>query len=261
MKRPNRKWYFIADAHLKPTTIPFEGKRQARLRDFLIQCLNDADCAGLFILGDLFDFWYEYRYYIPKHFFQIYRIMEEFPQHGKELHYFAGNHDFQLGTFFSETLKITTHDQPWIWQVDGKRYLLDHGDGRAPADKGYRLLKKILRNPLCQAFFSLIHPDWGMRSGMSASSISRQANHDPELEIDELKIDPYIEWAVKTLEETDFDGIIIAHTHHAHHEQIDKKLFISLGPWLHKESYMVYQAGQFSFHTYQQEYSNGIAIP
>lgn len=159
-KRPapiHRKTYFFSDVHLGLGTKDDDRKKEQRVIRFLDMVKNDA--RELYILGDLFDYWFEYKYVVPKGYFRLFAKLAELRYRGIQISYLAGNHDFWLKNYLTEELGITISPDPIERTIGGKRFYLHHGDGLLKNDTGYRILKRFLRNKLNIFLFSLIHPD------------------------------------------------------------------------------------------------------
>ena len=151
--------YFISDAHLgiePPGAVPDR-------EESLIQLLSSwkGKASHVVVIGDLFEFWYEYSYYVASAHFKLYRAFAELVDSGVEVHLLRGNHDFAYGDFFPKHLGVAVH-KSLILEIQGKRVFFTHGDGVAKSDGGYRFLRKVIDLPLNRFLFKQIHPDWGM---------------------------------------------------------------------------------------------------
>ena len=146
MSSPSLPAVFVSDLHLGTR---YAGARQDRAGKFeqFVEGLQGR-VSRLFLLGDVFEFWMEYRHFVPKAQFGVLAALRNLRRSGVAIDYLAGNHDFNLGTFFSDELGITTHGGPFAVELQGKRVLLLHGDGMDPGDKAYRFVKGVLRHPL-----------------------------------------------------------------------------------------------------------------
>ncbi len=129
-----QKTYFMSDAHLGLGPKDEERAKERRLVDFFDSAQHDA--REIFIVGDLFDAWFEYRTVIPKGYHRLLTKLEDVVEHGVTVHYLAGNHDYWMGPFFREELGIHTHYVPFETMIDGKRFYIHHGDGLANKDTG-----------------------------------------------------------------------------------------------------------------------------
>ena len=151
--------YFISDAHLgvnPPGAVPDREKALVRFVESL-----KGRASHLVIVGDLFEFWYEYNDYVNRNHFDLFFALRQLVQSGCDVHLLQGNHDFAYGSFFPKSLGVQVHKDV-ILEIQGKRVFFRHGDGVAKSDFGYRIFRKILDFPLNRFLFSQIHPDWGM---------------------------------------------------------------------------------------------------
>jgi UDP-2,3-diacylglucosamine hydrolase len=225
--------YFISDVHLGELPKEQEINRVNHFLHFLMKIEQSAEC--IFIVGDLFDFWFEYKYVIPKKYFNLLTQLARLRQKNIEIHYLTGNHDFYLGRFFEEELGIKTYKGDWQGTIDNKRFYLYHGDGIAKRDSGYRLLKKIIRSPISIKLYRLIHPDIGIPFARFVSGSSRKYTNNINLR----DYNDYIEFAKKRFDEG-FDYVIMGHRHDpVVHEENGKK-YVNLGDWLTNFSYGVF---------------------
>ncbi len=164
--------YIFSDAHLGSDTAGKETEKVAMIAALFEKVKIDGD--RLVILGDLFDFWFEYKYAIPKEHHTVLFMLTELMQHGVVIDYVSGNHDFWMGDFFSTEMGIKVHKDFLNLEYDGKKLHLIHGDGLARADRGYRLLKRILRNRFNVWLYRKLPPDWAMPLAKKVSGSSRQ---------------------------------------------------------------------------------------
>jgi len=134
-----KSYYFISDVHLGEKADEEEKERVKAFLEFLEDLEDKAE--KIFFVGDLFDFWFEYKHVIPKKYFLILNQLAIFAKKNIEMHYLAGNHDFWLGNFFDHTLGIKTHDNEWIGEIAGKKFYLFHGDGVEVAVMGVETIK------------------------------------------------------------------------------------------------------------------------
>ena len=160
-------------------------------------------------MGDLFDFWFEYKYTIPKKYFRFLMLLNRFREKEVEMHYLAGNHDFALGSFFDNVLNIKTWPQDYTFVLADKKFYLFHGDGIAKKDVGYRFIKRILRHPLNIRFFRWLHPDFGIPLARKVSGGSRHYTNTINHLRDESD---YIEFAEKRFEDG-YDYVLMGHRH------------------------------------------------
>lgn len=238
--------YFFSDAHLGTDPPDREAAREERLHDFLQGVAERA--THLYVLGDLFDFWFEYRTAIPRRFFETLGALRDVRDAGVEITYLAGNHDFWLGTFMTETLGIRFHDGALPVTMQGRRLWLHHGDGLVGGDLGYRVLKKVLRSPLCIGLYRLIHPDLGMPFAHWMSRWSRRSKEgrpiQPERLIREIAEPRFAEG---------YDAVMIGHFHHPYEHHRDGRDFLILGDWIEDFSYAVLEDGRLRLETWPDQ--------
>jgi len=225
--------YFISDVHLGELPPEHESERVTIFKEFLHQLEDVAD--RIFFVGDLFDFWFEYTYVIPKKHFQILRQLSRLSDRGIEMHYLPGNHDFWLGGFFDRELGIHTYSDDWQGEIDGKKFYLFHGDGIAHKDTGYRILRKFLRMPFNIRLFRWLHPDLGIPFARFVSGSSRQYTNQLKLN----DHNDYIAFARKKFE-LGFDYVIMGHRHKPFIHTDKECKYVNLGDWLENFSYGVF---------------------
>jgi len=228
-----KKTFFISDVHLGEQPAALEKARVKQFIQFLQKI--EPQAARIFFVGDLFDFWFEYKYVISKKHFTLIRQLARMRDNGIEITYLAGNHDFWLGSFFDIELGIKTISDEWTGEIDGKRFYLFHGDGLAKKDYGYRFLKKVLRNRISIRIFRWLHPDWGIPLARFVSGSSRQYTNRVNLNDQ----NDYINFAQKRFEEG-FDFVIMGHRHTPFELTEKNKKYINLGDWLAHYSYAVF---------------------
>lgn len=234
-----QKVYFISDVHLGARPDFEEKERISKFLHFLREIENKAD--KLFIVGDLFDFWFEYKYVIPKRYFSTLYQLKRLREKNIEIHYLTGNHDFWLGEFFSKEIGIITHENDWSGEIEGKKFYLYHGDGVAKNDSGYRFLRKVLRNRFNLKLYRWLHPDMGIPFARFVSGSSRLYTNN----IDLKDKDDYVEFA-KTKLNSGFDYVLMGHRHNPLEINENGKKYINLGDWLVHFSYAEFDGNELS---------------
>jgi UDP-2,3-diacylglucosamine hydrolase len=235
--------YFISDIHLGLGEPQDEKQKEQRLLSFLKAISPSTE--RLFILGDLFDFWFEYKTVIPKGFHRTLSALQEFTDHGIPIHYLAGNHDFWMGDFFQTELGIRLHAGPFEISVDGKRVYLHHGDGLSENDLGYKIIKPILRNRFNVWLYRWLHPDIGVKLARGSSRTSR--GYTAQKHYGEEK--GMIEFATQKIREG-VDIVVMGHRHIPTSLPIDRGLYVNLGDWISYNSYGVMVDGNMSLNTW-----------
>lgn len=168
------KTYFISDLHLGVPNAAMSRQREKAAVRFLNQIAHDA--KRLYVLGDLFDFWYEYATVVPKGFVRIQGKLAEMADQGVEVHLFTGNHDMWMFNYFTDEFGATVHRSPEVTNIDGTLFMLGHGDGLGPGDHGYKFIKKVFANPISIWLFGKLPPGIGVRLAHFWSGRSREAN-------------------------------------------------------------------------------------
>ncbi|MBS1509754.1 MAG: UDP-2,3-diacylglucosamine diphosphatase [Bacteroidetes bacterium] len=237
----NKKIYFLSDFHLGVPTHADSMEREKKLVRFLDRIKKDA--AQIFVVGDLFDFWYEYRSVVPKGYVRILGKLAEITDSGIPVHFFVGNHDMWMNNYFQQELNIPVYFEPAAFDINDKKFLVGHGDGLGPGDKGYKFLKKIFRNPICQFLFGLIPPYLG--TGV-ASYFSRKSRAKAmATKTDDHFLGEDKEWLIiyskEVLQQKHYDYFVFGHRH----LPIDIKLgsnsqYVNLGDWLKYCTYAEY---------------------
>jgi UDP-2,3-diacylglucosamine hydrolase len=231
--------YFISDAHLGVDRADREGARTARLHSFLDSLPGRA--ASLYIVGDLFDFWFEYRTAIPRRHFPTLAALARLRDAGVDVAYLSGNHDFWLGTFFRDTLGIRTIDGAAVVEAQGRRLWVHHGDGLMGGDLGYRVLRGVLRSRAGIALYGCLHPDLGIPLAHVVSRWSRHSRGDAELQPERL----WREIAEPRFAEG-YDGVLVGHFHHAYERREPGKEFFLLGDWIERFTYAELSGGKLA---------------
>jgi len=222
--------YFIADAHLGAKNLDDNHRREQIILEFLNHIKRDN--STLFIVGDLFDFWFEYNKVIPKEHFKVICKLYELKSENMEIFHVAGNHDFWIGNFLKNSLEIEHFENSVEVDISGKKFFIAHGDGLKQKDKGYRFLKKILRNKINIKLYKSLHPDFGIPFAKKVSRTSRKYTTNKKYGSD----DEYFDFAKKKFS-SGFDNVILAHTHRPVIEKIESKTFINLGDWINSFTY------------------------
>ena len=157
---PQKKIYFISDFHLGVPSHAESLIREKKIVDFLNSIKEDA--SEIFLLGDMFDFWYEYKKVVPRGFVRLLGTLAQLTDAGIPVHFFVGNHDMWMNNYLQEELNIKVYYEPQVFIRNNKKLYIGHGDGLGPGDHGYKFIKKVFRNPVCQWLFGFLHPSIGI---------------------------------------------------------------------------------------------------
>ncbi len=227
--------FFVSDLHFGANPQRCHPNREAKFREFLETLPGRA--SHLYILGDLFEFWLEYREYVPKRHFAVLAGLEALARSGVQVHYLSGNHDFSLGRFFEDQLGLHTHAGSVEAELQGKKCLLLHGDGMAASDWKQRLAKKVMTHPASLFTYKLLHPDLGMSLARGVSGASR-ASHDNR----PRKLDEY-EKKARTLLGRGIDIVMHGHTHAAFVKELPEGRYVCTGEWMQRLNYVEMRDG------------------
>ncbi|MBD3418727.1 MAG: hypothetical protein GF398_01290 [Chitinivibrionales bacterium] len=228
--------YFVSDAHLG-IDLPGYNQREKHLLSFLRSLRDKAQ--QLFIVGDLFDFWIEYRYAIRPDYFHALHELQLLREGGVEIHYMAGNHDFAIGSFLHSALGIHLHHDHLDTTLHGKRVHIYHGDGLLRDDVAYRVLRTVLRIPGFQRIYKWLHPNIGIPFASVFSGSSRRfLSHRMKAQ----RLAEYREHA-KAFIDKGADIVIFGHTHHAEIVKWDDKIYLNTGEWLRRYHYATLRNG------------------
>jgi UDP-2,3-diacylglucosamine hydrolase len=249
LKKTGKKIYFASDFHLG---VPDHDSSLVREK-MLVDWLNNIkpDTAELFLLGDIFDFWFEYRTVVPKGYVRLLGKLAEFTDDGIPVHVFRGNHDVWAFNYLNREIGVQLHRSPLTRTFGDKVFHLAHGDGLGPGDNGYKFLKRIFEFKINQFLFKWLHPDIGTRLGLYFSKRSRIANIAREhksnfrIIIEEEMIYHYSIGKLKENSEIDF--FVFGHRHVPIDHQINEKCrLVILGDWVTNFSYAVFDGENLS---------------
>lgn len=249
----SKKAFFVSDAHLG-AHIPSCEHREEYLLSFFDKIVRGN--SHLFLMGDIFDFWIEYAHAIRPDYFQALHVLKSLVEDGTEVHYLAGNHDFALGSFLSEKVGITVHPDKLDIELQGRKVHLYHGDGLLKADVGYRFLRKILRNPLYQRIYKLMHPNMGVPLAGVFSGSSRSLLG---LRLDPSRLGEYRAVAQKRLK-AGSDIVLYAHTHQPELTRWDRNAYCNTGGWIQRYTYAMLEGGEISLWDYKGPGTKPVSI-
>lgn len=201
------KTYFVSDVHLG-LQVADPAARERRFVDFLRSLPEDAE--ALYMLGDIWDFWYEYRDVVPKGYVRVFAAIQDLIERGVKVYFFSGNHDIWTYSYFEE-LGMIRLTQPAVVEIAGKRFCLGHGDGLGPVPKGYMFIRGIFHCRFLQVMFSMLHPWIAYRFGNAWSRHSR-LSHDEEY-VFKGEEEPLYKFAAEFEASNEVDYFIFGHYH------------------------------------------------
>ena len=234
--------YFVSDLHLGYDHSLHSLEREKVFINWLKAI--ELNCKALYLVGDTFDYWFEYRSVVPKGYVRLLSQLADWAESGIAVHFLKGNHDMWVADYFSKELQFVVHQDLVDTTIDGKRFLILHGDGLGKGDWLYKITKSIFRNSFCQRLFSMIHPSIGLSVMKAYSKMSRErGDHKPDVS----KLSDQIEYCENQLINSHFDFFIMGHYHYAHQARLSNgtSTYINLGDWVHQFSYGVWNGSEF----------------
>jgi UDP-2,3-diacylglucosamine hydrolase len=248
----NKKVYFASDQHLGAPTQKASLPREKKFVAWLEEIKKDAD--AIFILGDLFDFWFEYKTVVPKGFVRVLGKLAEIRDSGTPIYFFVGNHDLWMNDYFEKELNIPVFHAPQEFLINNKKFLIGHGDGLGPGDKGYKRMKKVFTFPLFKWMFKWLHPDLGVKIGQYLSVKNKLISGNE----DENYLGDDNEWLVQyckqKLTEKHYDYFIFGHRHLPLEIQLqENSKYINLGDWIKYFTFGSYNKTEFKLTNFNRK--------
>lgn len=243
----------ISDIHLN---VAADGRE--RMAEFVrfLRGLDTNRVDRIIILGDLFDFWFEYAHVIFSGYFDVLRAFADLRDRGVRFHFVCGNHDFWAGRFLREYLRFEIHPATLTLEMGEMRVRFVHGDGINPADAGYRVYKRFARSRLVVWLFRLLHPDWAMALAQMISRTSRKYK-TPKDPATGSEVKPLRDYARRVLEAGEADVVVCGHSHYPVREEFATPrgtgLYINAGDWLQHRSYVEWDGGDFTLRSAWRE--------
>lgn len=228
--------YFVSDLHLGTPNYDASFTREKKFVGWLNEISEDA--KALYLVGDIFDFWFDYKHVVPKGFVRVLGKLAELSDNGIEIHYFKGNHDMWLNGYFEKEIGCKIHGDGHLIEENGIKIYVAHGDGKGPKDYKYKFLKKVFRSPLCNWLFGWIHPNIGMGIAQYWSRRSRYGQGEKKETFYGEDNEWLVQYVKRKKEEIPANYFIFGHRHLPLDIDIDEKTkYINLGDWLHYFSY------------------------
>jgi len=229
--------YFASDFHLGSPTYEKSLEREKQIVLWLDSIKDKA--SEIFLVGDVFDFWFEYKHAIPKGFVRLQGKIAELTDSGIKIHLFKGNHDMWIFDYLPKELGIELHDHVIQREFFGKKYLIGHGDGLGPGDFKYKFLKKIFRNKVCQWLFARLHPNFGIGLANLSSRKSRYATGKEDFLFNSIDDERLFHFCKEYLTTELVDYFIFGHRHLPLDIQIGETTrYINLGEWLFEQTFL-----------------------
>jgi len=232
----------LADTHFRDPHSPEERERRERFIGFLDGLPAQSE---LFLMGDIFDFYFEYRSVLSRRYLDIFAAIRRTTGRGIPVHFLGGNHDYWVGDRFAEELGVTLHERDILLEAQGRRIVLAHGDLVMPRDYGYKILKSVIRNPFVIALARMIHPDWLDAIATGVSNGSRKVFHIPwEKRARDVTVHAWDHFFNRGN-----DAFVMGHVHYPLHETRNGKEFVILGDWIEHYTYARLTNGRLRLET------------
>ncbi|WP_339625843.1 UDP-2,3-diacylglucosamine diphosphatase [uncultured Maribacter sp.] len=245
-----KKVYFASDNHLGAPTMKDSRLREQKFVRWLDTIKSDA--GVLFLMGDLFDFWFEYKTVIPKGFTRTLGKLAELSDAGIDIHYFVGNHDLWMNGYFEEELNIPVYHKPQQYNINGISFFIGHGDGLGPDDKGFKRMKKVFTNPVAKWFFKWLHPDIGVRLAKHLSVSNKLIGGDDDAKFLGNDKEWLVQYAHRKLELQHYDHFIFGHRHLPLEIPLkENSKYTNLGDWINYYTYAEFDGEKLSLREFK----------
>ncbi len=244
-----KKIYFSSDNHLGAPTMEVSKPREKKFVAWLNEVKEDA--AAIFLLGDLFDFWFEYKTVIPKGFTRVLGKLAEISDSGIPIYFFVGNHDLWMKGYFEEELGIPVYFKPQDFTIGNASFYIGHGDGLGPGDRGYKRMKKIFTSPFFNWLFRWGHPDIGMRIAQYFSVKNKLISGDEDAKFLGEDNEWLVQYCKKKLTEKHRDYFVFGHRHLPLDIQLNENSkYFNLGDWIQYYTYGVFDGNTLELKEY-----------
>ena len=244
------KIYFASDQHFGIPDPESSRVREVKFISWLDEIKEDAEC--IFLLGDLFDFWFEYKKVVPRGFVRVLGKIAELRDAGIPIYFFVGNHDLWMGDYFQKEFDIPVFDRPKEFDFGGKRFLIGHGDGLGPGDKGYKRMKKVFAHPFSKWLYRWLHPDIGVRFAQYLSTKNKLISGQEDVIFLGEDQEWLVQYARRKLESKHYDYFLFGHRHLPMEIQIGNgSKYINTGDWITHFTYAVFDGKKLELKTYE----------
>jgi UDP-2,3-diacylglucosamine hydrolase len=244
-----KKIYFASDNHLGAPNMEESRPREQKFVAWLDEI--KADAAAVFLLGDLFDFWMEYKTVVPKGFTRTLGKLAELTDSGIPVYYFVGNHDLWMNGYFEEELNIPVFHAPQQFLLNDTTFFIGHGDGLGPGDKGYKRMKRVFTNPFAKWFYRWLHPDWGVKLARYFSVKNKMISGKEDIKFLGEEKEWLVQYAKRKLQKDHYDYFVFGHRHLPLEIDLnDSSKYVNLGDWITYFTYGVFDGGTFSLRSY-----------
>lgn len=247
----DKKIYFSSDNHLGAPTSKESRPREDKFVRWLDTIKEDA--AAIFLLGDLFDFWFEYKHAVPKGFVRALGKLAEISDSGIPIYFFVGNHDLWMRNYFEEELGIQVFHKPKVFEFNAKKFFIGHGDGLGPGDKGYKRMKKVFTNPISKWFYRWLHPDLGIPLGQYMSVSNKTISGKEDVKFLGASEEWLVQYAKRKLESQHYDYFVFGHRHLPMKIKLTpNSTYFNTGEWITYFTYGVFDGNEFSLKVFEE---------
>lgn len=241
--------YFLSDLHLGAPYFPDSRAAEKRVVDFLDSIKDEAD--AIFLLGDILDYWYEYRYVVPRGFVRFFGKLAELADRGIRIVWYIGNHDIWIFDYLPAELGIEVVDGYSVEEIDGHKFLMTHGDGIGRLKLSFKLLRKLFRSKVCQKLFSGIHPRWTVPFAYNWSLHSRKVDGPAPDDATRLMSNVLTFSKQYLLQHPDVEYFVYGHLHLFERVELSRtSTLVILGEWISRCSYARWDGSSLSLHEY-----------
>ena len=248
------KIYFASDQHFGIPDAESSRVREMKFVRWLEEIKDDAQC--LFLLGDLFDFWFEYKKVVPRGFVRVLGKIAELRDSGMPIYYFVGNHALWMGNYIEQELGIPIFEKPKEFEFGGKSFLIGHGDGLGPGDKGYKRMKKVFAHPFSKWLYRWLHPDIGVRFAQYLSTKNKLISGQEDVIFLGEDKEWLVQYARRKLESKHYDYFLFGHRHLPMEIKVgENSTYINTGDWITHFTYAVFDGKDLKLCRYEPEKS------
>ncbi|SHF07534.1 UDP-2,3-diacylglucosamine hydrolase [Flavobacterium fontis] len=245
-----KKIYFASDQHLGAPTAEASFPREQKFVAWLDTVKQDAE--AIFLLGDLFDFWFEYKTVVPKGFVRVLGKLAEIRDSGIPIYFFVGNHDLWMHDYFEKELNIPVYHDNQTFTFHGKSFLIGHGDGKGPGDKGYKRMKKVFTHPVSKWVYRWLHPDLGVKLAQYLSVKNKLISGEADVKFLGEDNEWLVQYCKRKLQTQHYDYFVFGHRHLPMTITLNEQsTYINLGDWIGYFTYGVFDGTQMSLEKFE----------
>ena len=245
------KIYFASDQHFGAPTPELSFPREQKFIQWLDIVKQDAD--AIFLLGDLFDFWFEYKTVVPKGFVRVLGKLAEIKDSGIPIYFFVGNHDLWMGDYFQKELNIPVYHDNQEFTFNGKTFLIGHGDGKGPGDMGYKRMKKVFTNPISKWLFRWLHPDIGVKLAQYLSVKNKLISGAEDVKYLGEDNEWLVQYCKRKLETKEYNFFVFGHRHLPLEIELNENSkYVNLGDWIGYFTYGIFDGTKFELKKFER---------